>query len=128
MSDNCGSTWPEQDAVDKWFDKYGRLVTPKEIMELKKAVTKPRIEVQDKLTQSQSDPEQANERIKEFICIERNLNIELETANNSIKVLAEALDELVKAEWMVSHDWGGDRKSIMNKCEELANQYKEKAG
>ncbi len=38
-----GNTWPEQDAVDAWFEKH---LTRAAIMELKSAVTKYRIEVQ----------------------------------------------------------------------------------
>ena len=32
------------------------------------------------------------------------------------KEMYEALKELIEAEWMVSHDWGGDRGAILNKA------------
>jgi len=30
--------------------------------------------------------------------------------------LVEALKELLDAEWMVSHDWGGDRQAVIGKA------------
>ena len=42
MSDNMSGTWPEQDAVEKWFKDYSA--------ELKKSVTEYRLEHQRKLT------------------------------------------------------------------------------
>ena len=29
--------------------------------------------------------------------------------------LYEALEEIINSEWMVTHDWGGDRNSVMEK-------------
>lgn len=49
MSDNGGSTWPEQDAIDVWIKKHNIVIVHQHTLELKKEVTKPRIEVQDKL-------------------------------------------------------------------------------
>jgi hypothetical protein len=40
-------------------------------------------------------------------------------AEARIKALEEALRELVDAEWMVSHDWGGDRESVLSKARAL---------
>ena len=44
MTDNGGSTWPEQDAVDAWLKKHSIEVGNKESMELKTSVTKYRID------------------------------------------------------------------------------------
>jgi hypothetical protein len=38
---------------------------------------------------------------------------------------AAALDALVEAEWMVSHDWGGDRASVMGAAREILARLKE---
>jgi ribonuclease HI len=35
------------------------------------------------------------------------------------KELLETLEEFYNAEWMVSHDWGGDRDSILNKVADV---------
>ena len=31
--------------------------------------------------------------------------------------LLEALETIINSEWMVSHDWGGDRDAVMDKAE-----------
>ena len=41
--------------------------------------------------------------------------------NNHAK-LVEALRELVDAEWMVTHDWGGDRAAVLSKASSLLAQ------
>ncbi len=38
---------------------------------------------------------------------------------------AAALDALVEAEWMVSHDWGGDRASVMGAARAILAKLKE---
>lgn len=38
------------------------------------------------------------------------------------------LTEYRDAEWQVSHDWGGDRKSILDKCDVLLAEYDAKKG
>ena len=38
---------------------------------------------------------------------------------------AAALDALVEAEWMVSHDWGGDRASVMDPARAILAKLKE---
>jgi hypothetical protein len=38
-----GTTWSEQDAVDLWMEKHNISIPHEEIMELKKAVTAPRL-------------------------------------------------------------------------------------
>ena len=38
--------------------------------------------------------------------------------------LVDALSELVDAEWMVSHDWGGDRGAVLGKAEALLSELK----
>lgn len=43
------STWPEQDVVDQWLEKHAIKVDFKQAMELKEAVTAPRIQVQEQL-------------------------------------------------------------------------------
>lgn len=45
----CGSTWPEQTAVDAWLSFYKINVTHRQAMELKEAVTAPRLTVQKEL-------------------------------------------------------------------------------
>lgn len=44
--------------------------------------------------------------------------------NNHYRLL-EALKELTEAEWMVSHDWGGDRESALEKAREAIKQAEE---
>ena len=40
--------------------------------------------------------------------------------------LVEALEGLITAEWMVTHDWGGDREAVLEKAKQaLANFKKE---
>ena len=41
---------------------------------------------------------------------------ELTTARADAAVLREALHDLVEADWMVSHDWGGDRDGVMKRA------------
>jgi hypothetical protein len=53
MSDQ-GYTWPEQDAVEAWLRKYGIKVSFEAALELKTAVTKPRILVQQALEAAQA--------------------------------------------------------------------------
>ena len=36
----------------------------------------------------------------------------------TIKGMYEALKELREAEWMVTHDWGGDREEVLKKANE----------
>lgn len=38
-------------------------------------------------------------------------------AYNHHDALVGALDDLLEAEWMVTHDWGGDRDSIYDKAQ-----------
>lgn len=38
-------------------------------------------------------------------------------AMNAHDALVEALQELLRAEWMVSRDWGGDRPAVIAKAE-----------
>jgi hypothetical protein len=45
MCDCCG-TWPEQNAVDAWFEKHGIEVEHKVRLELKEAVTECRLRIQ----------------------------------------------------------------------------------
>ncbi|MEH6451330.1 MAG: hypothetical protein V7765_21895 [Oleispira sp.] len=40
------------------------------------------------------------------------------------KALRAALADLVKAEWMVSHDWGGDRKTVVDNANKALEQAK----
>lgn len=42
-------TWPEQDAVDAWLKKQGIDLPHKETLELKEAVTAPRLDLQRRL-------------------------------------------------------------------------------
>ena len=64
MSDNNGGgTWPEQDAIDLWLKKYNIALANKYTMELKKEVTKPRIEVQNQLTKAQEEIEGLRETL-----------------------------------------------------------------
>lgn len=42
------------------------------------------------------------------------------------KELVEALRSLVESEWMVTHDWGGDRKSILDHANSILSKYPKK--
>lgn len=46
-------------------------------------------------------------------------------ACNLFPELVAKLEELVKAEWMVTHDWGGDRNKLLKEVEELLARAKE---
>ena len=48
-----------------------------------------------------------------------NLDLKLRNAENLNNKLLETLKEFYDAEWMVSHEWGGDRDSILSKVEKL---------
>jgi len=94
--------WPEQDAIDAWFDKYGRRAPFSEVMELKNEATKPRIEVQKQLEISKRDYEviyklqQAGE--KEIIKAEQLL-IKIKetlTAYSNNDVMGMGADEAIK--------------------------------
>lgn len=41
----------------------------------------------------------------------------------AIKELVEGLREITSAEWMVTHDWGGDRDAVLDKARQLINKY-----
>ena len=52
--------WPEQEAIEKWFDeyvrgKYGIHHSNQNLMELKEAVTKPRLDLREQLEQATED-------------------------------------------------------------------------
>ena len=49
--------WPEQEAVDTWAKGYGINASAEELYELKEAVSKPRLEVQDRLRQAEAEVE-----------------------------------------------------------------------
>ena len=55
---NGGCTWPEQDAIDIWIKKHNIAIVHQHTLELKNEVTKPRIEVQDKLEKANKELEQ----------------------------------------------------------------------
>lgn len=60
-----GSSWPEQDAVDAWFEKH-RITAPREaIADLKDDVTKYRIGVQEERDRYKQLYEQGLELIDE---------------------------------------------------------------
>ena len=52
-----GFVWPEQEAVDTWAKGYGINASAEELYELKEAVSKPRLEVQDRLRQAEAEVE-----------------------------------------------------------------------
>ena len=76
-------------------------------------------EMELRVAKLESALEQANERIKEFICIERNLNVEIDMANKDIQVLAENIScagEVIKR----------SNPALGDGYKELANKYKDK--
>jgi chromosome segregation ATPase len=88
---NGGGTWPEQDAIDIWIKKHNIAIVHQHTLKLKKEVTKPRIEVQNKLTQ-------ANTRIDELTtekaaCMEHwnESDVEIGEQQEKIDRLCEAL-------------------------------------
>lgn len=60
MTDN---TWPEQDAVDYWLFRMGMEVDHKDSMQLKEAVTKPRLDVQLQLEKSEQAHAEKNTQL-----------------------------------------------------------------
>ena len=40
--------------------------------------------------------------------------------------LLEALETIINSEWMVSHDWGGDRDAVMDKATAAINKARGK--
>ncbi len=60
-------SWAEQEAIDKWFIEHGLDTFPHSaMMELKKAVTAPRIEVQGRIADLERKLDEAREVIKPF--------------------------------------------------------------
>lgn len=58
------NTWPEQDAIDIWFKGHGIEMKQSYMMALKKAVTEPRLKVQDKVEQLQAQAEKDKAEIE----------------------------------------------------------------
>ena len=48
----------------------------------------------------------------------RELKRKLTAAEARVRELEEVLSELLNAEWMVTHDWGGDRDTLLNKAKQ----------
>ena len=66
MSDQ-DSTWPEQNAIDAWFKEHGLDQFPHSaMMELKKAVTQPRLNVQDRIATLEAQLEAPRKALKSF--------------------------------------------------------------
>ena len=44
-----------------------------------------------------------------------------ETLKAELQAAREALREMREAEWMVTHDWGGDRQAVLDKVDAVLN-------
>jgi hypothetical protein len=62
--------------------------------------------------------------VEALLAENERLEIEAEEGSQTVKMLMaenerlrEALYELRNAEWMVTHDWGGDREAVLAKAD-----------
>jgi len=92
--------WPEQEAIEKWFDEYVRgkykvFHSNQNLMELKEAVTKPRIEVQNKLEKIGREKDKL---IKELIEASKPfISGDIVDETSGTILLMEALEEAINA-------------------------------
>jgi len=94
--------WPEQEAIEKWFDeyvreKYGIHHSNQNLMELKKAVTKPRLDLQEQLEQKDKEIELSEQFIEG-----------LSGAASRLKTRNEKLEQAIQKAIDDDDSWGAD--------------------
>jgi hypothetical protein len=94
MTMDGGSTWPEQDAVDSWLEKYNINVDHKTSMELKEAVTahrlaidKERISLRSRIKELEEDVAEWREKADEHSRSKHTLGIIIDKLDSRIKKL-----------------------------------------
>ena len=88
-----GFVWPEQEAVDTWAKGYGINASAEELYELKEAVSKPRLEVQDRLRQAEAEVERLikiNQECEQEAHIQDEILRRYKAENAKLRAVADA--------------------------------------
>lgn len=111
MSDQ-GSTWPEQDAVDAWFKRFGfdQFPLPHDaIMELKQAVTAPRIAMVEEASIDVKDFSKRNDVLREHIAtLEAELAEAFELIHR-VSIWEHGSPAMMAAKWLERHKESEER-------------------
>ena len=92
--------WPEQEAVDTWAKGYGINASAEELYELKEAVSKPRLEVQDRLRQAEAEVERLikiNQECEQEAHIQDEILRRYKAENAKLRKVAEAARRVMDA-------------------------------